>query len=290
MEPLVNTLKRLEGKLKANEEMRVSKEDERDIVERLMVAGGARGRMASEVSIVAQVHTYVQQVHKGHDSPWNSTVVVPAFASHWGIVVGSPGARQFLYHFIFTEAAESNAPSSTVANDKIRFNTHHVTKPLSNTKLVGTTSYSMDELMTVGENMIKAFGNYHRVFWNCQTFAKCYLRVVTVDQLADFDDWTAADTSRLFMCAFIVGAPFATTGRLKEKAKVEGLMKAFDSLPRDRDVMEQSEYAISAIYNAVKKDWWWGCDIGQLSDETGTPGFLERLFKYLFGGSRSENK
>lgn len=289
MDPLVNTLKRFEGKMKANEEIRVSKEDERDIVERSVVAQGGRARMESEVSI-AEVHTYVQQVHKSHESPWNPRVVVPSFASHWGIVVGSKDGTQFLYHLVLTEAGEPEDPSSKVRNDKIQFNAHHLFKPLSNTKLVGTTSYGVEELLMVGKNMIKAFGNYHRVFWNCQTFAKCYLRVITGDHLADFDGWTAADTSRLFMCAFIVGAPIATTGRVKEKAKVEKLIKVFDSLPTDKDVMIQSEYAISAMYNAVKSDRWWSADVGQVSDETTSPGFLERLFGYLFGGSKSENK
>ena len=279
MDPLLNNLKRLEARLKRNEDMLLSKEDEMDIVDHSMVVGEGRPRMASEVSI-AQLHTYVQQMQKGHDSSWNPTVVVPAFASHWGIVVGSQSGTQFLYHLVFTEAGEPN-PSSTVKNDKIQFNAHHLTKPLSNTKLVGTTTYSVEELMMVGENMIKAFGNYHRVFWNCQTFAKCYLRVITGDHLADFDEWKVVDTSRLFMCAFIVGAPVATTARVKEKTKVEALIKTLNSLPTDRDVMLQSEYVISTIYNAIKTDGWWGADVGQLSNERAKRGVLERVFGYL---------
>ena len=286
MDPLLHTLKRLEAKMKATGEMQLSREDEIDIVDRSMVAG--RTRAGSEVRI-AEVHTYVQQVSKRCDSPWNPRVVVPAFASHWGIVVGSEGETQFLYHLVLTETEEPNASASTVAYDKIQFNAHHLTKPLSNTKSVGRTSYGVEELLMVGKNMIKAFGNYHRVFWNCQTFAKCYLRVITGDRLADFDEWTAADTLRLFMCAFIVGAPVATTARVKEKEKVEALVKTFDSLPMDRDVKVQSEDVISVIYNAIKTDQWWGADIGQLPDERGTPGFLERLFGYLFTG-RSQNE
>jgi len=92
------------------------------------------------------------------------------------------------------------------------------------------------------------------------------------------------------MCAFIVGAPIATTGRVKGKAKEGELMKAFfDSLPTDKDVVEQSEYVISAIYNAVKTDRRWCVDAELLSDETGTPGFLERWFGHLFSRTRNEN-
>lgn len=288
MDPLLNTLTRLEARLKGNEEMLLSKEDEMDIVDHSMVVGEGRPRMALEVSI-AQVHKYVQQMQKGHDSPWNPTVIVPAFASHCGIVVSSQSGTQFLYHLVFTEVGEPN-PSSIVTNDKIQFNAHYLTKPLSNTKFVGMTTYGAQELMMVGKNMIKAFGNYHRVFWNCQIFAKCYLRVITGDHLADFDEWTTEDTSRLFMCAFLVCAPVATTARVKEKVNVEELIKTFNSLPTDRDVMVQSEYVISAIYNVIKTDRWWSADVGQLSNKRAKRGFLERVFGYLSLFSISNNR
>jgi hypothetical protein len=46
--------------------------------------------------------------------------------------------------------------------------------------------------------MIEAFGDYHRVFWNCQTFAKCYLEVICGKTArANFDTWTLSDTSNM---------------------------------------------------------------------------------------------
>jgi hypothetical protein len=47
---------------------------------------------------------------------------------------------------------------------------------------VGTTIFNADELRDIGARMIDEFGDYHRVFWNCQTFAKCYLRVITQER------------------------------------------------------------------------------------------------------------
>ena len=44
--------------------------------------------------------------------------------------------------------------------------------------------------------MIEAFGSYHRVFWNCQTFAICFLKVICEGRVS-FDSWTAADVSNL---------------------------------------------------------------------------------------------
>ena len=42
---------------------------------------------------------------------------------------------------------------------------------------VGHEKYSVLELIRIGEDMIKAFRNHYLIPWNCQTFAKCYLRV-----------------------------------------------------------------------------------------------------------------
>jgi len=44
--------------------------------------------------------------------------------------------------------------------------------------------------------MIKAFGDYHCIFWNCQTFAKCFLKVIC-EEPAEFDAWTIAEASNL---------------------------------------------------------------------------------------------
>ena len=44
--------------------------------------------------------------------------------------------------------------------------------------------------------MIDAFGNYHRLFWNCQTFANCFLCFIC-EEHATFNDFTAGKASNL---------------------------------------------------------------------------------------------
>jgi hypothetical protein len=51
-------------------------------------------------------------------------------------------------------------------------------------KEVGQTRFTVQQLRDIGYDMIDAFGNYHVVFWNCQMFAKCYLRVITGSEAA----------------------------------------------------------------------------------------------------------
>src|SRR5436305_10532573 len=54
--------------------------------------------------------------------------------------------------------------------------------------------------------MIKAFRNYHFVFWNYQMFAKCYLQVI-IDTNTAFNQWTSADVTNLFLCMLVVSIP-----------------------------------------------------------------------------------
>ncbi len=50
--------------------------------------------------------------------------------------------------------------------------------------------------------MITAFGDYHRVFWNCQSFAKCFLHVICGPEAsAKFDAWTLSDASNMVFIA-----------------------------------------------------------------------------------------
>jgi hypothetical protein len=145
------------------------------------------------------------------------------------------------------------------------------------------TRFNTDQLLELGDAMIREFGSYHKLFWNCQTFAKCYLRVITGDSDAKFDDWTSANTSRLFLCAFLVGSPVATTSMVKENIRAERLIRKIESLPERLTPEDRSAEAITAIYEALKQDPSWGSDVGKAEDINSRPAFLEKLLKMLFG-------
>jgi hypothetical protein len=227
----------------------------------------------------APVYTYPRQLDKNPKAWPSSAIVVPPFACHWGIVVGPP-ERQRLFHLLFVKG---DTNSSIAANKHIRFHDTKLQRPLANTKYVGQTCYSTDQLDALGEAMIREFGNYQKVFWNCQSFAKCYLRVITGDHQADFGNWTSADTSRLFLCAFLVGTPFATTNKVNENVIAQRLVKKIESIPDHLMTDNKSAQAIAAIYEALKEDPLWGSEIGKLEDTSDRPGFFDRLLKLLVG-------
>lgn len=269
-----------EQRLKEEKAMQITDEEADRVVARVVDIVGTGTGEPSGVTL-APVHTYVHQVEK-EPIPWaSSTIVIPPFASHWGIIVGAP-KNQKLFHLIFVPSIEGEVRNSTVENESIRFHVSKLYKPLPNAKYIGETRYSNDELEQLGEAMIQEFGSYHKVFWNCQTFAKCYLRVITGNRQANFANWTAADTSRLFLCAFLVGAPFASTNKVKENTRTQELVKQIESIPNSLSTQDKSGRAIAAMYAALKQDPSWGSELGKLDDTAGERGFLDRLFKLLF--------
>jgi hypothetical protein len=117
---------------------------------------------------------------------------------------------------------------------------------------VGQTRFSVSELIRIGAEMIKAFGNYHFVFWNCQMFAKCYLRVITGSDTA-FTQWTSADVTNLFLCAFVVPFPIASTSKTIEQRKMMQLRKVGAQATRwqaDIQNEEQTELTEAELFKA----------------------------------------
>ena len=261
--------------------MEITNEEADAVVERVADAAGVGTNEGTRVALVP-VHTYIHQLDKAA-SPWGGpAIIVPPFACQWGIVVGPPESQR-LFHLLFVEDVGREAKNSNVENRFIRFHDTSLHRPFENTKYVGQTCYNTDQLNALGKAMIREFGNYHKVFWNCQTFAKCYLRVITGDHKAKFDNWTSADTTRLFLCAFLVGTPFTTTSKVKEKVESGRLIRKIESIPENLPAEDKSAEAIAAIYEALRQDPSWGKELGKLEDTTSREGFLDRVLRLLFG-------
>jgi len=275
--------------LKENTEMRISVDEANSIVQHFVQSPTVIpviDHQPSKVSL-APVHTYVHQISKSPILGSQSGIVVPAFASHWGVIVDHPNG-QMLYHLVFAPVEDREVDSSKIDNGDIKFHVTKILKPLPNTKYVGTTRFSVEELDKLGTEMIAHFGNYHRVFWNCQTFAKCFLRVITGNIGADFDDWTVGDTSRLFLNAFLIGAPFATTSKIREQVQTQKMVQKFMEISSDADITEQSSQAIMALYHGLQEDPSLGSEVGAVEDVVGRLGFIQRLLRMLFKKSAGQ--
>ena len=139
-----------------------------------------------------------------------------------------------LYHLVLKTDIDGNRAVDFVPTT-VKPDSHWI--QFGTMKDVGFTEYDHEERIRIGYDMIKEFGNYHRVFWNCQTFAKCYLAVITNDA-AVFDNWTAADTTALFLCAFTVTIPVVTSFKATQTVRAAKVIKKSKALAATREETE----------------------------------------------------
>lgn len=157
------------------------------------------------VFISSSVHTYVHQVATAPIKI--KGFVVPPFASHWAVIVEDNAGGAEAYHLVFEDIRDA-AIKPLGKERAVKFDSYPLASIPNDAHQVGTTKFQHSKLKAIGRDMVKAFGTYHRVFWNCQIFAKCYLRVITGDHQSRFEEWTSSDVTNLFVCGFGVGAPF----------------------------------------------------------------------------------
>jgi hypothetical protein len=106
---------------------------------------------------VVPVHTFIVE---GHTKDFRLTkgFMVPSFASHWGVVVGQPGAYT-LYHLVFRRGQESgnNGMTDNIRGPFREVDFHFIQwkeeRSASGKKIeVGQTRYSHIELIKIGNN------------------------------------------------------------------------------------------------------------------------------------------
>jgi hypothetical protein len=104
-------------------------------------------------------------------------VMVPPFATHWGVAV-----EDTLYHLTFRDRDDDRIELSDFARHgrPIRF-TCTLCDPgaFDDYPIVGQSRADHEARVKIGRALIEAFGSYHRLFWNCQTFAQCYVYFIT---------------------------------------------------------------------------------------------------------------
>ena len=161
-------------------------------------------------------------------------------------------------------------------------------------KQVGETRFSIPELIRIGEEMISAFGNYHLMFWNCQMFAKCYLRVITGSD-ATFNHWTTADVTNLFLCAFVIPTPIVSSSKSNEQRRMRLLhgvgtqaangqreTKAVEEpeaegMVTDEDLFKASDEVIDLMKEAIRDDETFKKLSGPVKDSSDKRGLIQGI-------------
>jgi len=117
--------------------------------------------------------------------------------SHWAVIVGP----HFYYHLVFDffKNGEKQVNPQGVIFQKDLLSNLKKKIPDPKTVIVGSTRFSPaledadDEILIIGKYLITKFGKYHRIFWNCQHFAKilCLVLTGTVPAMISTTDFVA---------------------------------------------------------------------------------------------------
>jgi hypothetical protein len=208
---------------------------------------------------IGRVSTYIYRTEVSK-ADGNMRIVFPTFASHWAVIVydfKANGEDGFAYHLTFHDpvAAHLSPPANTSRH--VKFTATILETMPEGLKEIGKTRFDHSDRMKIGRAMIKAFGSYHRVFWNCQHFARLYLSVIT-DGIGAFDEWTLSQTSNLFLCAFIITTPVVATNMKAETRKARDILAQFPIEPSSTDerlVLEASDEAITLAQSLAIEDY-----------------------------------
>jgi hypothetical protein len=149
--------------------------DEEELMGRVRPKLPVPAETSRDVQIIP-VRTYVQQIGTATIGPLPS-VIVPGFAVHWAVMVDKTR-----FHLMFRNRDDTALDSADPFRNgaSIKFHAEYLgDSPVDEGVVVGKTKYSYRQLCAIGEELMKAFGDYHRLFWNCQIFANCYLRIIT---------------------------------------------------------------------------------------------------------------
>ena len=208
---------------------------------------------------IGRVSTYIYRTEVSK-ADGNMRIVFPTFASHWAVIVydfKSDGEDGFAYHLTFHDpvAAQFSPPANTSRH--VKFMATLLEAMPEGLKDVGKTRFDHSDRMKIGRAMIKAFGSYHRVFWNCQHFARLYLSVIT-DGIGAFDEWTLSQASNLFLCAFIITTPVVAKNMKIETRKARDILTQFPTGLNDTDeqfVLDASDEAITLAQSLAIEDY-----------------------------------
>lgn len=109
---------------------------------------------------------------------------------HWFLRV-----RDFAYHLVFVVDANRKRTG-------IRFAVHAIDEIIPNDEngqegvSIGVTPFSENTILMIGRALITQFGDYHRLFWNCQDFMMMFAKLICPDVVNANRLRDAADVSR----------------------------------------------------------------------------------------------
>jgi hypothetical protein len=92
-------------------------------------------------------------------------------AGHWGVVVDG-----LLHHLLF-RLNDDRKPVGIMFQGEY-FRQEWINEGKATKEEIGSTSLPLDAIKAVGETLILKFGNYRKLYRNCQTFADIFVQII----------------------------------------------------------------------------------------------------------------
>jgi hypothetical protein len=92
-------------------------------------------------------------------------------AGHWGVIVDG-----YLNHLIF-KLNEDRKPVGIMFESQI-FRQEWIDDGKAKKEKIGSTLLQLEAIKAIGETLILQFGDYRRLYRNCQTFADIFVQIV----------------------------------------------------------------------------------------------------------------
>lgn len=123
-------------------------------------------------------------------------------------------------------------------------------------KDVGRTRFTPSQIASIGDMLIRNFGNYHRLFWNCQHFAECLMDLICGGEFESFD-CTSSEMLQKVMFATIILSGTAATRKIQEKALQKVVVeKTMNDLEINEEPKseQESDDVIERLINHLEND------------------------------------
>ena len=153
-------------------------------------------------------------------------------AGHWGVVVSG-----ILYHLVFK--LDNDRKPIGIKFLQQTFEQEWIDEgKVSMKEEIGSTSLPLEAIKAVGETLILQFGNYRRLYRNCQTFADIFVQIVCDVESKSFSSPSIQNVIANTLLAF----PLTTIGgsilRTRQKNLVSRVIKKTNKAISWEDIVD----------------------------------------------------
>jgi hypothetical protein len=131
-------------------------------------------------------------------------------AGHWGVVVDG-----LLHHLVFK--IDDRGKPVGVEFEQITFRERWIAEKRATKEEIGSTSLPLEAIKAIGETLILEFGDYRRLYRNCQTFAEIFIQLICDVKCESFSTLSISQLLSFTLLAFPLTTISGTIIHIKQR-------------------------------------------------------------------------